>query len=117
MTLSPKAYDTLKWIVQVVLPALATLYAALNGFWGSDTFPEPVAVVGTISALALFLGTVVGISGAQYKRTVLQDAGYIDVVGEDPDTGLPNVQLNLTKDPRAEGKDVVTLKVGSRPPA
>jgi hypothetical protein len=115
MTLSPKVYDLLKWVVQVVLPALATLYAALNGFWGNDAFPEPVAVVGTISAVALFLGAVVGLSGAQYKRTVLQNAGYIDVVGEDPVTGHPDVRLDLTKNPATEGKETVVLKVGSRP--
>ena len=34
MKLSNKAYDVLKFIAQIVLPALGTLYFALSKIWG-----------------------------------------------------------------------------------
>lgn len=37
MKLTNKTYDILKWIVVIVLPAAATLYAALGGIWGAST--------------------------------------------------------------------------------
>ena len=63
--MSNKTYNVLKWIAQVVLPALATLYFALAGIWG---FPYGEEVVGTITAVDTFLGVVLGISSAQYKK-------------------------------------------------
>lgn len=63
--MSNKVYDVLKWIAQVVLPAIATLYFALAGIWG---FPYGEEVVGTITAIDTFLGVLLGISSAQYKK-------------------------------------------------
>lgn len=63
--LSNKTYDILKWIAQILLPALATLYFALAKIWG---LPYGVEVVGTITAVDLFLGTLLGISTAEYNK-------------------------------------------------
>lgn len=65
MKISNKLYDVLKWIALIVLPSLGTLYFALAGIWG---FPYGEEIVGTIVALETFLGTVLGISNAQYKK-------------------------------------------------
>ena len=65
MKLSNKAYDILKWIAMVVLPAIGTLYFALAGIWG---FPYAEQIVGTITAVDTFLGVLLGISAAQYKK-------------------------------------------------
>ena len=65
MKLSNKAYDILKWIAQLLLPAVATLYFALAGIWG---FPYGEQIVGTITAIDTFLGVILGISTAQYKK-------------------------------------------------
>ena len=70
MKLSNKADDALKWIAQVVLPAVGTLYAALSGIWG---FPYGEEIVGTIVAVDTFLGVVLGISNAKYKKTVINE--------------------------------------------
>lgn len=67
MKLSNKAYDILKWIAQLLLPAVATLYFALAGIWG---FPYGEQIVGTITAVDVFLGAVLKISNAQYKKTI-----------------------------------------------
>lgn len=65
MKLSNKLYDILKWIALVVLPALATLYSALAGIWG---FPYGEEIVGTISAVDIFLGALLQISAANYAK-------------------------------------------------
>lgn len=64
--ISNKTYDTLKWIAQIALPALGTLYAALAVIWG---FPYGEQIVGTISAIDVCLGTLLGISKAKYDKT------------------------------------------------
>lgn len=63
--MSNKLYDVLKYIAQVVLPALGTLYFALAGIWG---FPYGEQIVGTITAVDTFLGVVLRISSNAYYR-------------------------------------------------
>lgn len=65
MKMSNKVYDALKWVAMYLLPALGTLYFALAGIWG---FPYGEEIVGTITAVDAFLGVVLGISNAQYKK-------------------------------------------------
>ena len=65
MKLSNKLYDILKWVVIIVLPALATLYAALAGVWA---WPYPDEVVTTITAVDTFLGAVLCISTVNYNK-------------------------------------------------
>ena len=64
MKLSNKVYDVLKYIAQIVLPALATLYFALAKIWN---FPYGAEVVGTISAVDAFLGALLQISTNKYN--------------------------------------------------
>lgn len=66
MKMTNKVYDVLKWIAMVVLPAIGTLYFALSGIWG---FPYGEQVVGTLVAVETFIGTVLQISNAQYRKT------------------------------------------------
>ena len=65
MKMSNKAYDVLKWIAQILLPALGTLYFALSQIWG---LPYGEEIVGTITAIDIFLGVLLGISTEKYKR-------------------------------------------------
>lgn len=65
MKLSNKNYDLLKWIAQILLPAAATLYVAVAGIWG---FPYAKEIAGTISAVDLFLGALLGISSMNYYK-------------------------------------------------
>ena len=66
MKMSNKVYDVLMWIAQIELPALGALYAALAGIWG---FPYGEQIVGTITALDVFLGAILKYSNAKYKKT------------------------------------------------
>ncbi len=63
--ISNRTYDILKYIAQIVLPALGTLYFALSTIWG---LPYGEQVVGTITAIDAFLGALLGISTAQWKK-------------------------------------------------
>lgn len=69
MLMSDKTYDILKYVAQIVLPAIAALYAALAGIWG---FPYGEEIVGTISALDLFMGTLLKISQTKYNKELLE---------------------------------------------
>lgn len=62
--MSNRTYDILKWITQLLLPALGTLYFALAGIWG---FPYGEEVVGTLVAVDTFLGVCLGISTKKYN--------------------------------------------------
>lgn len=62
---SNKVYDFLKIVAQIWLPALSTLYFALSCIWG---LPYGEQVVGTITAIDAFLGALLGISTAQWKK-------------------------------------------------
>jgi len=62
---SNRTYDVLKYIAQVVLPALGTLYFALSGIWG---LPYGEQIVGTITAVDTFLGVILKLSSDQYYK-------------------------------------------------
>lgn len=65
MKMANNVYDVLKWVAQIVLPALGTLYAALAVIWG---FPYGEEIVGTIIAVDTFLGALLGISSVTYNK-------------------------------------------------
>lgn len=64
MVLNSKVYDILKWLVQIVLPAIGACYAALAALWG---FPYAEQVVGSISAICVLLGACLRISNSNYN--------------------------------------------------
>nr|DAY48121.1 MAG TPA: holin [Caudoviricetes sp.] len=63
--MSNKAYDILKWIALIALPAIATLYFAIAQIWG---LPYGEQIVGTITAVDAFLGALLGISNYNYVK-------------------------------------------------
>lgn len=65
MKMSNMVYDILKFVAQIFLPALGTLYFALAEIWG---FPYGAEVVGTITAVDAFLGALLGISTMKYNK-------------------------------------------------
>lgn len=69
MVLKNSVYDKLKWIAQILLPAIGTLYFALAGIWG---FPYGEQIVGTITAIDAFFGAILGISTKMYNKEVGQ---------------------------------------------
>ena len=63
--MSDKLYNILKWISQLVLPGLGTLYFTLAGIWG---FPYGEEIVGTITAVVTFLNVILYISSNNYYK-------------------------------------------------
>jgi hypothetical protein len=66
-TKASTGYDIAKWIAQILIPAIATLYFALATIWH---LPYGEEVVGFLTAVDALLGTVLGISTAQYNKEV-----------------------------------------------
>jgi hypothetical protein len=60
-------YDILKFIAQIFLPALGTLYFALAQTWN---LPYGEEIIGTITAIDVFLGSILQISTNNYNKSV-----------------------------------------------
>ena len=65
MRMNNSTYDILKYIAQIVLPAIGTLYFALATIW---QLPYGEQIVGTITAVDAFLGALLGISTKFYYK-------------------------------------------------
>lgn len=65
--MSNKVYDALKYVAQIVLPALATLYFALAQIWG---LPYGEQIVGTITAVDAFLGALLRLTTIKYEKSL-----------------------------------------------
>ena len=65
MKLSNCAYDILKWIALVALDAIGVCYKALSAIW---SLPMGDEVLSTCAAISVLIGTLIGVSSAQYKK-------------------------------------------------
>ena len=63
--MSNKMYDILKWIAQIVLPAIATFYVTIASLWN---LPFPKEISGTVMAVDTLLGATLMISSENYKK-------------------------------------------------
>lgn len=61
---SDEVYNKLKWILIIFIPSLELLITTLGGLYNFDT----KIINGTISAIATFLGALVGISNNNYNK-------------------------------------------------
>lgn len=71
MKMSNKVYDVLKYIAQIALPALGTLYFALAEIWG---LPYGEQIVGTITAVDACLGALLMISSSKYYKELKNES-------------------------------------------
>lgn len=111
MILPNRLYDQLKWFVQIVLPAVGTLYFTVAGLWG---LPHPQEVVGTIVAVTTFLGIILGLSAASYNNSDQKYDGVVNVEHKDDGTKVMALQLSNIQDPNdIVDKKEVTFKVNS----
>lgn len=63
--MSNKVYDALKFVAQIILPALATFYVTLASLWN---LPYPEQISGTIMAVDTLLGAILMISSNNYNK-------------------------------------------------
>lgn len=66
MCLNKSLYTLLKWLVVIVLPALATFIVVISKIWGWSDLGTMISQ--TITALATFLGTILCISNYNYYK-------------------------------------------------
>lgn len=117
--MSNKLYDRLKFIAMVVLPALVVLYLSMAPLWG---LPKQEEVAGSIAALDVFLGALLGISSSQHKQNVAVAKAFATnapveggkIVFQETG-GEPEVNLILSGNPKDwEGQQEVTFKIQPR---
>ena len=63
--MSNKRFDTIRLIGELIVPSLATCYAALGAIWG---WPYIEAVVGSAAAVTACIGAIVNGLRKQYKK-------------------------------------------------
>lgn len=66
--LDNKVYEILKWLALIALPALATLVSVILPLWNVVDEGTTTAIVGTITAISTFLGTLLGVSTMKYRK-------------------------------------------------
>lgn len=65
MILPQKAYEVIRWIVIIVIPALITLYGVIGN---TLNIPYTEIVLTIAGAVDVFLGTIFGISKISYDK-------------------------------------------------
>lgn len=106
MILSNRTYDVLKYLAQIILPAIGALYFALSQIWG---LPKTEEIVGTITAVDAFLGVALGLSTNVYNRSDARYDGHIEV---DDSEQKKMYSMVLHSDPeKLDQKKSVTFKI------
>ena len=110
--MSNKMYNILKWVAMILLPAIGALYSALAGIWG---FPYAEQIVGTITAVNVFLGTALTISTTKYNKMKVRK-----YFGTDGIRRIANIELSpelvykvaqLVVDEKVETPEYVTVTI------
>ena len=101
--LSDKTYNKLRIFVEILLPALSTLYFTLAQIWG---LPNPEKIVGTIAAITTFLGLLLRSARKSYDKSDAKYDGHLNVTEED---GKKKFSLDLMSDPEklVDKKDIL----------
>ena len=102
--LSNKAYDFWKYVAQIVLPAIGALYFALSQIWG---LPYGEEVVGTITAVDIFLGALLLLSSNTYNKAIDSEAGGTLMVDRSETDPLLYLELDAPVDTLPLQKQVV----------
>lgn len=107
--LNNKQYDIIKWLTVVLLPALGTLYFALSQLWG---LPAGESILGSMMAIQVFIGAIMGISTKQYEKSGEKYVGEINVTDSDPKKTVYSLDLKTHPDELLK-KDEAIFKVNS----
>lgn len=63
-----KVYDVLKWLCLIALPAVSGLVSVILSVWHICPPETITAIGGTIDAVSLFIGALIGVSTAAYNK-------------------------------------------------
>lgn len=102
-------YNKLKFIALILLPALAALYFGLSKIWD---LPHTTEVMGTITLIDTFLGSLLKVSTSTYNSGVLpQPKIYDGTVVVEPGDGGDQLRISGLNPEAAVEKDEFVLKV------
>jgi len=99
--LSNNIYNKFNLFVQLIMPAVITLYATLASIWKWEHVTE---VTSSISALTVFIGILLRISNKSYINSDSRFGGNIIVT--ENETGVKTYSLEVNGDPA----DIVNQK-------
>jgi len=107
-----KVYDALKFLAQILVPALGTLYVALAAIYSWGHVDE---VAGTVVAVDTFLGVLVSYLKLKYDASDKKYDGEINVIERPDGKTIMDMQLNKHANP-ADIKDEkqVLFRVNSK---
>ena len=92
MKFSNRTYDILKYAALIALPAIQVFWLTIGKIWGIG---YTVEIGATIGAVALLLGTLLGVSTSNYRATKEQDTfnedEFLDMVEVDDDEDTKNL--------------------------
>ena len=106
---SSSAFDLIRGLVEVTLPALATLYATLATIWD---LPGSERVVLTIAALTTFLGVFLKIQRGAYNKSDASKDGALVIDTTNPTKDSYSLEI-YTPLADLEAKDAIVLKVNN----
>lgn len=105
--LTDEVYAWGKKAVQIYIPAVSTLYFTLGSVWG---LPAVEQVIGTLAALAVFIGAVLGFSSKNFDDSGAAHDGEM-VATTKPDGQLA-YSFNFNGDPHdIVNQESVSFKV------
>lgn len=110
MKLSNKTYDAAKWVAQIGLPALATLYFAVAQIW---SLPYGSEVVGSITAFDAFLGVLLGLSSSAYNARGTDYDGVLHIQPPEDGSDVRNCRLQFGDIEDLETKNTITFRVNN----
>lgn len=105
--LSNKQYDFIKYLAQILLPAVGALYFGLAQIWG---LPNAEQVVGTFTTVDIFLGATLLLSSKQYDKSDAKYDGALVIDSSDPDKDLYSFEVGAPLDELSD-KRTLTFKV------
>ena len=62
-----KTYETLRWLSEIVFPALYVLILAVGKIWD---LPYYTAIAGTVAAIGVFIGSIIRKSRDEYYKNI-----------------------------------------------
>ena len=101
--LSDRNYTILKHISAIGLPSVGALYFALASLWH---LPSAEQVVGSIAAVNVFMGGLMGAAQSSYNASDAKYAGDL-LVGETVD-GFKTIQVAMNSEAAAHALDTQT---------
>lgn len=106
--LSNTLYIVVKHVAAIILPAASALYFTMAQIWH---LPDPEGVIGSIAALNVFLGVVMGVSTVSYNNSDAKYDGTLFLTNQS-DTNVPSLGVSVNQHPATlSDKTAATFKI------